>query len=130
MAACFQLNIYDRSTDRRPCSQFWTVARVERCWEASIFTALPPLSRCQRLFTAHGETDLATVYRGSGTCADRVRLNVLLASPTRNNPGPNHDLGPHQWPGSSFLLFNPEPALEADAAPTSAIRALAATFYL
>ncbi|APD49496.1 DUF3747 domain-containing protein [Synechococcus sp. CS-602] len=105
-----QLNIYEQINDRRPCfaSSGDSPARVEPLLGSFDFSGI-----CSRYLDANGyslrigETDLGTVYRISVVRSGDD--NVLLASPTRNNPGPNMIVARTNGQAPGFLLFNPEP---------------------
>jgi len=105
-----QLNIYEQITDRRPC--FATAgaspARVEPLLGSFDFTGI-----CSRYLDANGYSlrvggeDLATTYRISVVRSGKD--NLLLAAPTRNQPGPEMVVARTQGHDAGFLLFVPEP---------------------
>ncbi|NQV09696.1 MAG: DUF3747 domain-containing protein [Cyanobacteria bacterium] len=105
-----QLNIYEQINDRRPCftSSGASPARVEPLLGSFDFTGI-----CSRYLDANGyslrigETDLGTVYRISVVRSGND--NVLMAAPTRNNPGPDMIVARTNGQAPGFLLFNPEP---------------------
>ncbi|MGB7564939.1 MAG: DUF3747 domain-containing protein [Prochlorococcaceae cyanobacterium] len=105
-----QLNIYEQVSNRRPC--FATAgaapAQVDPLLGSFDFTGI-----CNRYIDGNGYslrvggTDLGTVYRLSV-----VRLandTLLMASPTKSNPGPEMVVARTGGPGSGFLQLVPEP---------------------
>ena len=105
-----QLNIYEQLTDRRPCfaTSGASPARVDPLLGSFDFTGI-----CSRYLDANGYSvrvgaeDLATVYRLSVVRSGND--NLLLASPTRNQTGPEMVVARTQGHDSGFLLFVPEP---------------------
>jgi len=105
-----QLNIYEQLNNRRPCyaTTGAAPAQVNPLLGTFDFTGI-----CNRYIDGNGYslrvggTDLATVYRLSV-----VRLpndTLLMASPTKSNPGPEMVVARTQGPGAGFLLLVPEP---------------------
>ncbi len=105
-----QLNIYEQITDRRPCfaTSGANPARVDPLLGSFDFTGI-----CSRYLDANGYSlriggeDLATVYRISVVRSGND--NLLLAAPTRNQPGPEMVVARTQGHDAGFLLFMPEP---------------------
>jgi hypothetical protein len=105
-----QLNIYEQITDRRPCfaTSGTSPARVDPLLGSFDFTGI-----CSRYLDANGYSvrvggdDLATMYRLSVVRSGND--NLLLAAPTRNQPGPEMVVARTQGNDAGFLLFVPEP---------------------
>lgn len=105
-----QLNIYEQLTNRRPCyaTTGAAPARVDPLLGTFDFTGI-----CNRFIDGNGYslrvggTDLGTVYRLGVVRQENDTL--LVASPTKSNPGPEMVVARTQGPGSGFLLLVPEP---------------------
>lgn len=105
-----QLNIYEQVSNRRPC--FATAgaapAQVDPLLGTFDFTGI-----CNRYIDGNGYSlrvggsDLATVYRLS--VVRQANDTLLMALPTKSNPGPEMVVARTGGPGSGFLQLVPEP---------------------
>ncbi len=105
-----QLNIYEQVSNRRPC--FATAgaapAQVDPLLGSFDFTGI-----CNRYIDGNGYSlrvggsDLGTVYRLS--VVRQANDTLLMASPTKSNPGPEMVVARTGGPGSGFLQLVPEP---------------------
>nr|WP_254940612.1 DUF3747 domain-containing protein [Cyanobium sp. Morenito 9A2] len=105
-----QLNIYEQVSNRRPC--YVTVgaspAQVDPLLGRFDFTGI-----CNRYIDGNGYSlrvggsDLGTVYRLG--VVRQANDTLLIASPTKSNPGPEMVVARTGGAGSGFLLLVPEP---------------------